>query len=75
MYDRNDLGATGRYPSGSCRPDDLGEIRLAVTASREAGRIVIDFGKPVTWVALTAEDAEGFIEVLRAKVRALRGTS
>jgi oligoribonuclease NrnB/cAMP/cGMP phosphodiesterase (DHH superfamily) len=42
------LGATGRLPEGMLSPDDEGELRLAV--GHRDGNVVIDFGKPVSWL-------------------------
>lgn len=50
------LGATGRFPRGKARPDDEGELRSVIT-KREDGKIFIDYGKPVSWLALDRNQA------------------
>lgn len=51
-------GATGKYPEGKLNPDDQGELRAALGVVD--GRVVIDFGKPVPWIAMTPEEAINF---------------
>lgn len=56
------LGATGRYPAGKLNEDDQGELRAAIGV--EGDKLTIHFGKPVTWLALTPEQALGLARVL-----------
>lgn len=49
------LGATGRFPDGKLNDDDEGELRTLITT--EGNNVIIDFGKPVAWLALPREDA------------------
>ncbi len=58
------LGATGEFPDGKISDDDEGELRLAVTGDQRTGNVIIDFGKPVVWMALPAEQAVGLAEVI-----------
>lgn len=51
-------GATGRFPRGKHRPDDRGELRALLTTDFATATILMDFGAPVTWLAMTADDAE-----------------
>ena len=60
------LGATGEYPEGKLGNDDEGAIRLAVAHTRD-GLVRIDFGKPVAWLAMSAEQARSFGQLLIAK--------
>lgn len=50
------LGATGSFPDGKLNKYDEGELRVAITKSN--GKVVIDFGKSVSWVAMTPEEAK-----------------
>lgn len=50
------LGATGQLPDGKVSEDDQGELRMAV--GNKNGDVFIDFGKPVTWVSFSPEQAE-----------------
>lgn len=52
---RNILGDTGRYPQGALTKDDEGELRYAV--GTKDGKVCIDFGKPVAWVGMDADQA------------------
>lgn len=49
------LGATGKFPAGKLNHNDEGGIMIGVTS--KDGRVVIDFGKQVTWVGFTPEEA------------------
>lgn len=57
-----ELGATGRFPDGQLTPHDEGEIRLAVAVFR--GRVIVNFGKPVASLGLTAEQSRSLARVL-----------
>ena len=63
----------GLVSRSGCGPDDEGEIRFAVAADTEAGKVLIDFGKPVRSLGMTAEQAQGLVDLLQKKVWALRG--
>lgn len=50
------LGATGRYPHGKpLDPSDKGELKSAIV--KDGNDILIIFGKPVEWLALTKSSA------------------
>jgi hypothetical protein len=61
------------YSKGKLSPEDQGDLfgRIGIVN----GRIVIDFGKGVTWLALTIDDAEALAQVLTAKANDLRMAS
>ena len=67
------LGATGQYPHGSYNSRDEGEIRFAVAADHKARVVLIDFGKPVHSLGMTAEEAESLADLITKKVWELRG--
>lgn len=46
------LGATGKFPQGKVHASDEGELRFAVGIDREHGTVMLEFGTPVTWLAL-----------------------
>lgn len=48
-------GATGKFPDGKIHPLDEGEIRIRIGVVE--GRVVLDFGKPITSVGFTREQA------------------
>jgi hypothetical protein len=56
------LGATGRYPYGKLGPHDQGELRAGITTVD--GKLVIHYGAPITWTAMTAEQALEFARLL-----------
>lgn len=60
------LGATGEYPEGKLNADDEGAIQFAIGHTAD-GLVRIDFGKPVSWLAMPAAQARAFGEVLIAK--------
>lgn len=49
------LGATGEYPHGTTGPEDQGELKAAVYI--RDGRLFINFGKSLSWLALTKREA------------------
>ena len=50
------VGATGQYPHGRVGPDDQGGLKSALYI-RE-GKLVLDFGKPLSWLAMTKAEAQ-----------------
>jgi hypothetical protein len=56
------LGGLGTYSQGKLDPHDEGDIRMAVTNAR--GRVLVNFGKPVTWFGLTPEEARALATLL-----------
>ena len=63
-------GATGQFPNGKLTEHDEGEIQFAVGERGE--NVIIDFGKPVAWFAMSAEQAEGLADCLRDHAREVR---
>jgi hypothetical protein len=61
------LGPTGTYPHGKLNQDDEGALNFKV-GERE-GNVTIEFGGPVTWLAMPPEQAVRFAAVLIAKAR------
>lgn len=51
-----------RYPEGKLTRDDEGEIEVNVTAHR--GKVLIQFGGPVTWLGMRPIHARAFAEIL-----------
>lgn len=51
------VGATGRHPEGHLGEQDEGEIQFAIAADKKGGKVLIDFGKPVAWVGMSAQQA------------------
>jgi hypothetical protein len=61
--ERRKLGATGKFPQGRIDKMDEGELRLAIGIAPD-GMIRIEFGKPVAWLALSADDARNLAALL-----------
>lgn len=59
------LGATGRFPEGKFNDDDEGELRAGIAVYQD--KIVINFGKSVSWLALLPEQALEFAQMLTEK--------
>lgn len=49
------LGASGKFPQGFLNEDDEGEIKIAITTDGE--KVIIAFGKEVSWIGFTKEQA------------------
>lgn len=69
------LGATGQFPDGQLAPHDEGEIRFAIAADPSTGKVLIDFGKPVRSLGLTAAQASDLADLLVEKSLKARGIS
>jgi hypothetical protein len=62
------LGPTGEYPFGKeILPGDQGGLNAGMRII--GGKIVILYATPVTWVALTPDEAIRFAEALIAKAK------
>lgn len=59
-----ELGATGEFPEGKLTSEDEGALKMAVGIHPETGKVIVNFGKPVAWLGMEANDAlklAGFI--------------
>ena len=65
------LGATGMFPAGKLTPDDRGELRFAI--GEEAGKIILNFGVEVSWIAFTPEQAIDIANTLKAHADRIMG--
>ena len=61
------LGATGEYPHGTTGPMDQGELKAAVYIQK--GRLFINFGKQLSWLAITKREAMAFAAGLMKKAQ------
>ncbi len=48
-------GALGQFPEGKLTPQDEGAVQFAVGG--KDGKVVLDFGTPVTWMGMTPQQA------------------
>lgn len=60
-------GAIGAYPHGMLTKQDEGSIQFAV--GEKDGKVVLDFGTPVAWIGLTAQDAMDLASTLIRRAR------
>lgn len=54
-----------KYPDGKLHPGDEGELTMAMYI--EKGRLVIDFGKDVSWMAFDKASLQRLIAALSEK--------
>ena len=62
LADRLGLGATGEFPEGQLTEQDEGELKFAVGYTE--GKVVIDFGTPVSWVGMHPNQAKEFARLI-----------
>jgi hypothetical protein len=65
------IGATGQFPFGKMRPDDQGELAIAMGTDVKNGVVRMEFGKPVAWLALPASQARQLANLLLEKAAEL----
>jgi hypothetical protein len=61
------LGPTGRFPLGKLSKQDEGEIKIAIAADHNNDKVLMNFGTPVSWMGLTADQAIDISNSLRDK--------
>lgn len=61
---------SGTFPRGKLCPADEGQIQMEVGTSN--GAVIIRFGKPIKWLGLGAEEADGLADLLKKHASALR---
>lgn len=54
-----------QYPDGKMNDDDEGA--LAIRVGMDQGRIIVDFGKPVSWFGGDPDWIDSFCDQLKAK--------
>ena len=52
------------YSEGRISSTDEGELACAIKSDRKHGRVIVDFGKPVTWLGMTPQDAVSWAQAL-----------
>jgi hypothetical protein len=63
----NFRGAIGAFPEGKLTKGDEGSIQFAVGV--KDGKVVLDFGTPVQWLGMTAQNAADLASTLLSKAR------
>jgi hypothetical protein len=69
------LGATGNFPMGKFNEEDEGEIKIAIAADHQKNKILLNFGKPISWLGLTPDQAIDISNSLRDKAIELKTNS
>ena len=54
---RNKLGAMGEYPEGKLNETDEGAIQFGVLHDPATGKVLLNFGTPVSWIGMNAGQA------------------
>ena len=67
---RQDIGPTNTHPEGKLTDKDDGGLQFAI--AQTGGKIIINFGSPVSWVGMNPEDAESLAQSLLSKAREAR---
>jgi hypothetical protein len=67
------LGATGQFPSGKLNPSDEGQLQYGIGRNKENNKVIMDFGKPIAWLALNRSDAFTMGKALMKHAKKLRG--
>ena len=57
------------YSEGRIHATDEGDLSCAITTDHTHGKILMDFGKPVTWLAMTPKDAFAWAQELIKRAR------
>ncbi len=67
-----DLGPTGKFPKGKLSEHDDGELKVAMGLDKENDRIIIDFGTKISWIGLSAEEAEMLAISLLSNIKKMK---
>lgn len=65
------VGATGQFPHGRVGPDDLGELKS--TCYVRNGKLILDFGKELSWLAMTKGEVMAMVAGLYKMAEKLPG--
>lgn len=64
LLDQFESRARREWSQGRINSDDEGDLAMAVTADKEHGVVILDFGKPVKWVGLPPQNVAQLVEML-----------
>jgi hypothetical protein len=65
-------GPTGEFPEGKLAPEDKGS--LTFTIGTKNGKVILDFGMPVSWIGFTADQAFEIAMALAEKAAEAKST-
>ena len=63
-------GPTGKIPDGKLTEMDLGETAFRIATVED--KIILDFGKPTSWVGMSADQAFGLAKILYKRAKKLQ---
>lgn len=63
------LGATGEFPQGKITEEDEGELQIALAVRDNT--LIIDFGKPITWLGLGKAEVIALAHLLAKRAEEL----
>jgi len=58
-----------KYPDGKLKEDDEGALQMAVFI--KDGRLIIDFGKELSWIGFAKQDVKNLVDLLNSKLKNL----
>lgn len=62
------LGATGNFPDGKISNIDEGDLVFALSYNKKHKIFYLNFGKPVSWLAIPKDEALKFANVILNKI-------
>lgn len=71
MHDDYPIGPTGRYPDGKLNDDDGGQLYTLI--GHQDGKVIIQYGTPVSWTAMDPEGARSLAQSLIKHAMAIDG--
>ncbi len=66
------LGKTHQHPEGRLTPQDEGAIKFAVGV--KDGKVIIDYGTPVSWIGMPPEQAMELAQLLIKRAQSISKT-
>lgn len=63
FYKRGEVGPTGKFPEGKLTKKDEGEYRFMMAVVKN--KVVMNFGKPIAWIAMDRDEAFRVARALR----------
>ena len=64
-------GATGEFPQGKISDDDEGALNVSIHADMATRTVVLQFGKPISWLGLDKATTLRLADLLISRAREL----
>jgi len=58
-----------KYPDDKISKDDEGALEMAIFI--KDGRLIIDFGKELSWIGFAKQDVKNLVDLLNSKLKNL----